>query len=457
VRKILVVAVREFKAAVRTKSFIVSLVLMPVLMGGGAAAQVFFKGQSRVQDKHFAIVDRTPGEKLFKQIESAAEKHNEAERKVRETGKPTAPLFLLERVVPKGDTQREINLQRLELSQQVRDDKYFGFIDIGPDVCKPPQSKPRPAKEDDEESPPVDPRRYLRYQTNHPTYEAFPSWVEGQLILAIAREQLGLAGMTDKMDFNVQPIRLRREGLTEWDPRTNKIVDPPIIQQIARFVIPAAFVALMFVIVMLASTPAMQGVVEEKMQRIAEVLLGSLRPFELMMGKLLGLMAVSFTVSAVYLAGAYWAAHHYDLTDLIPLPLVAWYIVFQLLAVLMYGSLFLAIGAAAADIKETQTLVMPVILVACIPMFILSTALEDPNNPVVVGTSFFPPVTPMLMLARIAIPPGPPLWQALLAVGLVLAVTTFCVYAAGRIFRVGILMQGKGARLGQLLAWVFRG
>jgi ABC-2 type transport system permease protein len=90
-------------------------------------------------------------------------------------------------------------------------------------------------------------------------------------------------------------------------------------------------------------------------------------------------------------------------------------------------------------------------------MFILSQALEDPNNPLVVGTSFFPPVTPMLMLARIAIPPGPPVWQTMLAVALVLVVTIFCVYAAGRIFRVGILMQGKGAKLGQLLQWVIRG
>ncbi len=319
-----------------------------------------------------------------------------------------------------------------------------------------PKRKPR-VPEEGEESSGADPRRYLRYQTNHPTYEAFPAWAERQLILAIAREQLGLLGMSSKIEENVQPIRLQREGLTEWNPRTNTIVDPPIIQQVARFVIPAVFVALMFVIVMLASTPAMQGVVEEKMQRIAEVLLGSLRPFELMMGKLLGLMGVSLTVSAVYLAGAYWAAYHYDLTDLLPVPLLAWYVVFQMLAVLMYGSLFLAIGAAAADIKETQTLVMPVILVACIPMFILSQALEDPNSPLVVGTSFFPPVTPMLMLARIAIPPGPPVWQTMLAVALVLVVTTLCVYAAGRIFRVGILMQGKGAKLGQLLQWVFRG
>jgi ABC-2 type transport system permease protein len=456
VRKTLVVAVREFKAAVRTKSFIVSLVLMPVLMGGAAAAQVFFKQQKSVQDKTFAVVDRTPGEKLFKELQSAAEKHNDAERKVREAGKPTAPLFLLEKITPSNDTLAEMDQQRLALSQQAREEKYFGFLDIGPDVCKPPKRERR-AAEGGEESTGADPRSYLRYQTNHPTYEAFPAWAERQLILAIAREQLGLLGMSSKIEDNVQPIRLQREGLTEWNPRTNTIVDPPIIQQVARFVIPAAFVALMFAIVMLASTPAMQGVVEEKMQRIAEVLLGSLRPFELMMGKLLGLMGVSLTISAVYLAGAYWAAYHYDLADLLPFPLLAWYVVFQMLAVLMYGSLFLAIGAAAADIKETQTLVMPVILVACIPMFILSQALEDPNSPLVVGTSFFPPVTPMLMLARIAIPPGPPVWQTMLAVALVLVVTTFCVYAAGRIFRVGILMQGKGAKLGQLLQWVIRG
>ena len=327
-RKTLVVAVREFKAAVRTKSFIVSLVLMPILMGGTVAAQVFFKRQANVQDKTFAVVDRTPGGKLFKELQSAAEKHNDAERKVRETGKPTAPLFQLEKLTPSNDSPAEMDQQRLALSQQVREEKYLGFLDIGPDVCKPPEGKPWVPEEGEGPSA-ADPRRCLRYQTNHPTYEAFPAWAERQLILAIAREQLGLLGMSSKIEENVQPIRLRREGLTEWNPRTNTIVDPPIIQQVARFVIPAVFVALMFMIVMLASTPAMQGVVEEKMQRIAEVLLGSLRPFELMMGKLLGLMGVSLTVSAVYLGGAYWAADHYDLTDLLPVPLLAWYVVFQ--------------------------------------------------------------------------------------------------------------------------------
>jgi ABC-2 type transport system permease protein len=71
--------------------------------------------------------------------------------------------------------------------------------------------------------------------------------------------------------------------------------------------------------------------------------------------------------------------------------------------------------------------------------------------------SFFPFATPMLMVARLAVPPGIPWWEPVLGVLGVLATTVLCVYAAGRIFRVGILMQGKGARFGEMVKWVFRG
>jgi ABC-2 type transport system permease protein len=75
----------------------------------------------------------------------------------------------------------------------------------------------------------------------------------------------------------------------------------------------------------------------------------------------------------------------------------------------------------------------------------------------VVGASFFPFATPTLMVARMATPPGIPAWQPLVGVLGVLATTVVCVYVAGRIFRVGLLMQGKGARLGEMIKWVFRG
>jgi ABC-type Na+ efflux pump permease subunit len=127
------------------------------------------------------------------------------------------------------------------------------------------------------------------------------------------------------------------------------------------------------------------------------------------------------------------------------------------LAALMYGSLFIAIGAACTDMKETQNLLWPVMLLACLPMFVLGNVLQEPNSAVATSLSFFPFATPMLMILRLSIPPGVAVWQPLLGVVLVLATTLLCVWAAGRIFRVGILMQGKGAKLGEMLHWVFRG
>jgi ABC-type Na+ efflux pump permease subunit len=184
-------------------------------------------------------------------------------------------------------------------------------------------------------------------------------------------------------------------------------------------------------------------------------LLGSVRPFDLMLGKLLGMTAVSLTITAVYLVGAYWAARHYGFAEYIPTALLAWFLAYQLLAALMFGSLFIAVGAACTDMKETQNLMWPVMLLAIMPMFFLGSILQEPNSMVATGLSFFPFATPMLMIMRQSVLPGVPSWQPVVGIVLVLATTLFCVWAAGRIFRVGILMQGKGAQLGDLLRWVF--
>ena len=86
---------------------------------------------------------------------------------------------------------------------------------------------------------------------------------------------------------------------------------------------------------------------------------------------------------------------------------------------------------------------MPVMMIACIPLFICVHVITEPNSAVSAGFSFFPPATPMLMVTRLSIPPGIPAWQPWVGVVLVLATTAVCVYVAGRIFRVGLLLQGK--------------
>jgi ABC-2 type transport system permease protein len=102
-------------------------------------------------------------------------------------------------------------------------------------------------------------------------------------------------------------------------------------------------------------------------------------------------------------------------------------------------------------------LMTPVMLLVMIPMFALANIIERPSSPLATGLSYFPFATPIVMILRQSIPPGVPWWEPVLGIVGMLAMTTVCVYAAGRIFRVGLLMQGKGANFVQMAKWVIRG
>jgi ABC-2 type transport system permease protein len=123
----------------------------------------------------------------------------------------------------------------------------------------------------------------------------------------------------------------------------------------------------------------------------------------------------------------------------------------------MYGSLFLAAGAAVSNMKEAQSMVMPVTILFALPLVILGALLQQPNSPLALGATFFPFSSPVATVVRIAVPPGVPAWQPLVAAAITVLTTIVIVWAAGRIFRVGILMQGQGAKLGEILRWVVRG
>ena len=442
-RKIWVIALREYSAAVRTKAFVIGLVVMPLLMGGGILVQHVLKDFRDTKEKHFAVIDRSPDGRFFAAIQNEAAQYNRDKVDVPDGKKQLFPRLLVERVVVEEDTPEAIDDWRVTLSDRVRDDRLTGFVEIGPDVGEQVDDNYRHA---------------FRYQTNRPTHREFPQLVRKVVNETIQEER------ARKAKLNVVQIRqiltleeMTERGLSQRNPQTHKVEDPSKAEQIAPVVVPMALMLLMFMMVMMSATPMMQGVVEEKMQRIAEVLLGSVRPFELMLGKLVGMTGVSLTMAAVYLGGVYWAARQFGVVEAVRPGLIVWFILFQALAGLMYGSLFIAIGAACTDMKETQNLLWPVMLLATMPMFVLGTVLQEPNSPVVTGLSFFPFATPMLMIARLAIPPGPAWWQPLLGLVLGIATTLFCVWAAGRVFRVGLLMQGKGARLGELVRWVFRG
>jgi ABC-2 type transport system permease protein len=440
----LVVAAREYLAAVRTKTFLIGLLVMPLLMGGSVLIQVIFKDVVDTAERTYALIDRTPGRQYTRAIEDAVSDYN---AKAVENGKQVRPRFVVETVAPQGTTDQEIKRQRYELSERVRTGKLHGFAEVLPGAGGDSAEKEKPEG-----------RVTLRYQSNRVTDMAFAKLAEDAVakkVRADVRKETGLAKSAEKVLLH--PVKLLSKGLTELDKQTGEATEASEQSRIASVLAPGALMMLMFMVVLMGATPLMQGVVEEKMQRIAEVLLGSVRPFPLMMGKLIGMAGVSLTISAVYMAGGFWAAAQFGFGGALSAETVAWFVVYQVMAALMYGSLFIAVGAACTDMKETQNMLWPVMLLVMLPVFLLGNVLREPNGPLAVGLSFFPFSTPMLMVARLAAPPGIPWWQPALGVVVVLLTTVLCVYAAGRIFRVGLLMQGKGARFGEMVKWVFRG
>ena len=456
-RKVLVVAAREYRASVKTKSFLIGIILMPVLMGGGIIAQALFKDHVDLRPKRFAVADRTAGQQLYPVLDKAVKEYNQKSIDPL-TQLPKKANFHLEALL----VEKELDLEKLRLaiSDRIRKGELLGFLEIGSDILEAPQTSTvsLDSKEAKAEVPLIVQRRALRYQTNRPSFQDFSKWAKETIEKEVQRRRAEGKGITPAdLTGIVAPVPLLRKGLTVQDPDTGEVKEGQDQNPAVALLLPGGLLVLMFMVVLIGATPLMHGVIEEKMQRIAEVLLGSIQPFQLMMGKLLGMAAVSLTIALVYLVGAYWAVHHFGYGEYLTLEIIVWFLVYQILALFMFGSLFAAVGAACTDLKEAQAMVTPVTILIALPMFVWVNVVREPTSSFSTGFSLFPLATPMLMIARLAVPPGIPIWQPILGVVLVLLSTVLCVYVAGRIFRVGILLQGKGARFRDLVRWVIKG
>ncbi|MGH9464332.1 MAG: ABC transporter permease [Thermoanaerobaculia bacterium] len=230
------------------------------------------------------------------------------------------------------------------------------------------------------------------------------------------------------------------------------------------FVLAYALFFLLYTVLIVYGQQVMAGVLEEKTNRIVEVVIATTRPTELMAGKLLGICAVALVQLGIWLALAAvatlpgllarWVAlpPGFDLPRLEP-GLIAHFLAFFLLGFALYAALYAAIGAAFNNMQEAQQFagLAAVLLVA--PVFFFFSVLNDPDSRLSVVASLVPMFTPLLMLLRIAVK-TPPAWQIALGYLLTTALVAFMVGLAARIYRVGILMVGKRPTLPELWRWV---
>lgn len=470
--KIVTIAGREYKAAVKTKAFIVTIVLMPILMSASGFVQAMFQRMEKDKEKKYFIIDRTPGKQVLPDLEKGVAAFNQFAAVDPETKSARFSKIQLVDKTP-SDPNADYQQLRLELAGPVEKGEYEALIEIGENVldlnllkqlANMPTDPKELAKGDlgpmniypDVDK--IDDKDTIRFQSKK------PGGLDRMGVLEIVKstvQQLRLA-KSAKLPKEViallqLPVPIKSKALTKVDAQTGEVKDGEKQSQIVNFLLPAILIALMFMVMMVGAQPAMQGVVEEKTLRIAEVLLGSVSPFQLMAGKLLGLIGVSLTMATVYLIGGYFLAKSLGAGDVLTPSLMMWFIIMLILALMIFGSLFIAIGAAANDIKETQTLLMPIMMIAMIPFFALAPIMQDPNGNIARFCSFFPFAAPMLLVARESVPPGVPLWEMAVGIAIVLITTAICVWAGGRIFRVGILMQGKGAKFSDLIRWIMKG
>ncbi len=443
-RKVWIIAVREYNAAVRTKAFIISVIMMPIFMLGGIVAQRLLKDQVDTTDKKIVVIDHT--NRLFDVIETAAKARNETEITDDKTGQKMKPAYVVERVEP-NDTDPD--QQRVELSDRIRDKKLYAFVEIGEHVIDP-QSKPA-SKID---LLPMSER--IIYHGESAALDESRRWLGRVLNDEIRTIRLAKADLdAETVNQLTRFVGVEAHGLVSLE--AGKVKSEGERSQDQLMLVPILIMFMMFMMIMIGAPPLINSVLEEKMQRIAEVLLGSVTPFQIMLGKLLGTVGVSLTMVVLYVGGGVIVADQINASDYIPYDLIPWFIVFQIVAIFMFGAMFIAVGAACSDLKEAQSMTMPVMILVMIPLFVWINVVKEPLSAFSTWMSLFPPCTPLLMLLRQATPASIPAWQPWAGLAGVVIFTVICVWAAGRIFRIGLLMQGKPPKITDLMRWALRG
>jgi ABC-2 type transport system permease protein len=236
---------------------------------------------------------------------------------------------------------------------------------------------------------------------------------------------------------------------------------------------------LIYFILLVYGSQVMMGVMEEKTSRIAEVIISSVKPFQLMLGKITGIGLVALTQFFIWIA---FIIIVYNITKAsgsintgamnemvggvqavftnINIPLIILCFIFYFLGgFFFYASLYAAIGSAVnEDMREAQSLSFPITLLVIFSIGLMTAAGNDPTGPVAVWASIIPFSSPIVMMARIpfGMPGTVPWWQLGLSMLLLIASFIFSVWLSGKIYRTGILMYGKKPSWKEMIKWAFR-
>ena len=266
-----IVAYCEYIRAVRTKAFIIGVALMPVLMGAGLIMTAIMEAVVDIEDRHFAIVDRT-GE-LYAALEARLDSRNaEGVWDEEHPEVQTDHRFLLEEPAVAGTNGAA---PEMALAERVRDEELIGYLVIGADVVH--------GKEGGDVE--------IAWHTETPTYNDIPNWLRGVINVEIRTRRIEASGLDQEVvrelvDHVSESIPVNKKGLPSVSD-TGEVQEAEVTHRGITLGIPIGLMMMIYMLLLMNAPALMNSVLEEKMQRISEVLISSVSPFQLLLGKVM--------------------------------------------------------------------------------------------------------------------------------------------------------------------------
>lgn len=468
--KILVIAWREFLATVATKGFIIGLILPPALMVTAITLipLLMNKASPKVAG-HIAVIDQSGV--VAPRLETAFSAEEIAKRrsaKIVEGVKVASNMAGLDEKAAK-DAAAMAASQSASTPQLAAPTLRVQVLptDTDSEAAKKELLKATGREQSSQDADArlallVVPKESVFARTDAEAGNMFAGY---QFFVAPRLDPEVQDDIRDQVSRAIVDARLTADGL-EVD-RVRRLIARPSAEtkavtkegerktnEAAAFLIPGGFMLLLWISIFTAGQYLLAGTIEEKSNRVMEVLLSAASPMELMVGKILGKGAVGGLIMLLYSGVGIAALVAFALQHLIEpqtLILVAVYFVFAYFTI---ACMMAAIGAAVTEVTEAQSLLGPVMMVLVIPMMLWMPILRNPNSGFAQACSFVPLINPFVMVLRISGSEPIPTWQ--IPVSLLVAAGTVVVMAltSAKIFRIGVLMYGKPPNFATLIRWV---
>jgi ABC-2 type transport system permease protein len=465
--RILNVAWREFSSTVFTKTFLFSMLLPPVIMiAAFSLMPLLMNRKPPAVTGHIAVIDRSGAvqDRVVKAFspEEVAKRRDAVAAEVQKQA---------EKVVPQG-LPGDVGKQAASQAKQMLTESTLTVKTLPPDtdVDKAKEEILAAAgKEKDAQG--ADPRLALvvipdaavKSAASDPAavpafenYELFvapkldvqvQNDIERQVSRAVIDARIEAGGLgVDRVRALTKTPDIKAQAVTRQGTRATN--------QVAQLLIPGAFMLLLWISVFSAGQYLLTSTIEEKSSRVMEVLLSAVSPIQLMSGKILGQLCVGLVILVAYAGAGVLGLVAAAMMDLVDLTNLVYLAIYFMIAFALVAAMMAAIGSAVSDIREAQSLMGPVMIVLVIPMMLWMPIMRNPNSGFATVCSFIPPISPFVMVLRLAGAEKVPTWQipATIVVGIISVYVA--VWAAAKIFRIGVLMYGKPPNFRTLLRWV---